>query len=393
MLRTRRQSATTLSDPVNSSSFNATNAVPPPCHSSSGCCPNECDILCGKDKTYFKHPGNRLFRQRIEATRCAYKTAATKQEKMRITRDIVAYFKSKLKARFLKPSVNGEWIEIRDTKARDKVSHALRFSARNDDGNNVTDGDDDNTGSTNDSSSSSSSSQKSSASPSSTSTSTSTSGSSSEKNRKANCRKRRTNTRSNSLSSADDSMSISSSASKNEKVESSSNSRSNSSSVMVGDSARLNSSSNIITSNDSIECTTTGQGEGPNHETMICPKRTTWRLSDSTASSSTGMMMMAALDCTISPLTRTSWMVEAKRTFAESVATTPTMNGTSDAHSASSSATQSNKNASENAKMSEDSSSTDKKEMWCCEQQDLDGILQEPLILDEWESFNMIENV
>jgi hypothetical protein len=362
MLRTRRQSVI-FADPANSSiSSNANAILARPC----GCWPNECDILCGKDKTYSKHLGNRAFRQRIEATRLAYKSAPTKHEKMKITRDIVAYFKQKMHARFLKPE-NGMWIEIRDTTARDKVSHALRFSARND-GDDIGDEDDDGSRSSTTNGSSNSSSLK---------CSESSSSSSTNKNVKKSNHRGRTKLYRDSLSSSDGTMTlVSSMASKNNgKAESSF------SSVMVDEyAACLHSSSNNITKNANT-CTTTGQGQGIYHETRICTTRATaWGLVNSTALP----RKMAALDSIrLSPLT-TTWMLAggATRFFASSVAATPTMTG------ASYNAVQ---NASSSSKVQSNTTTPT-----CCEQlqEDLDAILQEPLILDEWESsYSMIEKI
>lgn len=94
--------------------------------------PAKFDILCGKDKTYGRHPGNRYFRLRIEASVDYYTHASNKQEKMQFTRDIVRFMQSEYGSRFLRPvTVDGRklWEEISEATARDKVSHALRFAA------------------------------------------------------------------------------------------------------------------------------------------------------------------------------------------------------------------------------------------------------------------------
>ena len=92
--------------------------------------PCKYDILCGKDKECLSHYGSRRFRSVIEAHRDEYQQATTKQEKMNITRKIVATL-NRLSCRFLK--YNDElqcWQEISHVAARDKVSHALRFANR-----------------------------------------------------------------------------------------------------------------------------------------------------------------------------------------------------------------------------------------------------------------------
>jgi len=95
--------------------------------------PEPYDILCGKDKTYGKHPGNKVFRSKIESSVEAYKQAPSKQEKMRFTRQIVGSLRAEFNARFVRRiTVDGQyvWEEISDQVARDKVSHALRFAAK-----------------------------------------------------------------------------------------------------------------------------------------------------------------------------------------------------------------------------------------------------------------------
>lgn len=273
-------------------------------------CPNECDILCGKDKTYAKHPGNRLFREHIEATRFAYKSAKTKQEKMKITTDIVAYFKVKMHARFLKPTGNGQWVEIRDTKARDKVSHALRFSARNDDDNS----------SANDSSSHKSSGPT-------------------TKNNKSN-RRGRTNSYNGSLSSSGG-MSVSSSASNNGHENSSSD-------IGLYNTTQMSVNNDIacLHYNSTNATITLEREEGQYHERIY----TAWGLDM--------VPRMVALDSAVPP-SASSWMEAANMTvYSHNSSIQSNEPRISDAY----------------------------KEMTALQSEDLDAILQEPLILDEWES-------
>ena len=91
--------------------------------------PTDVDCLCGKDTTFGRHPGNRMFRQKILATLPLFMAARTKTEKMKATRSIVDFMKRK-GSRFLKLKANGSWVEIDTQATRDKVSHALRFAAR-----------------------------------------------------------------------------------------------------------------------------------------------------------------------------------------------------------------------------------------------------------------------
>jgi hypothetical protein len=96
-------------------------------YGSIGC--GQRDILCGKDKTYAKHLGNRIFRAAILAFRDLYGSARCKQDKMAITRAVVRRLHDGYGSRFVRFH-DGRWEEISDVTARDKVSHALRFSLR-----------------------------------------------------------------------------------------------------------------------------------------------------------------------------------------------------------------------------------------------------------------------
>jgi hypothetical protein len=87
------------------------------------------DILCGKDKTFSKHEGNQIFSKTIATFQDVYASAASKQDKMNITKEIVQKLRTEYGARFVKLH-RGNWQEISDQVARDKVSHALRFAAK-----------------------------------------------------------------------------------------------------------------------------------------------------------------------------------------------------------------------------------------------------------------------
>eukprot|EP00977_Amphora_coffeiformis_P016182 scaffold4936_cov165-Amphora_coffeaeformis.AAC.1 len=91
--------------------------------------PTALDCLCGKDTTFGRHPGNRMFRKKILASLPQFIAAKNKPEKMKMTKSILDFMKKKC-SRFLKLGDNGSWVEIDRQTARDKVSHALRFAAR-----------------------------------------------------------------------------------------------------------------------------------------------------------------------------------------------------------------------------------------------------------------------
>jgi len=91
--------------------------------------PNKNDVLCGKVKYLRDHPGNITFQHVIQQYQAKYNHARCKQEKMTITRDVVQHMQKHNRARFLKFTDEGEWVEVSDAVARDKVSHALRHAS------------------------------------------------------------------------------------------------------------------------------------------------------------------------------------------------------------------------------------------------------------------------
>jgi hypothetical protein len=93
---------------------------------------NENDILCGKDKTYLQHPGNKLYHETILGHASAYEKLKNKRRfKMIMTTKIHYIMTSILKCRFLRRSICGlGWYQLSCAEARDKISHALRFMNR-----------------------------------------------------------------------------------------------------------------------------------------------------------------------------------------------------------------------------------------------------------------------
>jgi hypothetical protein len=86
--------------------------------------PSKFDILCGQSRICSSHAGNRRFQIVLDLYAEKYDSVTSKQEKMNLTKEIVACIRNS-GGRFLKYK-NGSWTEITDVLARDKVSHALR---------------------------------------------------------------------------------------------------------------------------------------------------------------------------------------------------------------------------------------------------------------------------
>lgn len=106
------------------------NAVPPAVVIVT---PTQNDILCGKDKSYSNHEGNQIFRAQILEYLQEYQHQ-TKIGRMAVTKQIVSYMAQR-GAKFVRklddtlvPS--GQWVELTNSEARDKISHALRFALR-----------------------------------------------------------------------------------------------------------------------------------------------------------------------------------------------------------------------------------------------------------------------
>jgi hypothetical protein len=84
------------------------------------------DVLCGRDKVSHAHSGNKKFRQIIEKHREGYQTASCREKKTSITCQIVNMIRD-CEGHFLKrDDVTGEWSDVGDDYAHEKVAHALR---------------------------------------------------------------------------------------------------------------------------------------------------------------------------------------------------------------------------------------------------------------------------
>lgn len=86
--------------------------------------PTKLDVLCGQSRSCAAHDGNKRFQAVLDMYAPKYSSVHSKQEKMNLTKEIVACITTS-GGRFLKLK-GGEWQEISTVAARDKVSHALR---------------------------------------------------------------------------------------------------------------------------------------------------------------------------------------------------------------------------------------------------------------------------
>ena len=91
--------------------------------------PKQFDVICGTNKLSHAHVGNKRFRDIVEMIRERYQTAPSRDEKTRITCEIVSAIRShRPGGRFLKINADtNKWDDVGDEYAREKVSHALRY--------------------------------------------------------------------------------------------------------------------------------------------------------------------------------------------------------------------------------------------------------------------------
>jgi hypothetical protein len=84
----------------------------------------ENDVLCGRSEV--SHIGNKKYRRVIEGHRKAYQNAPSRRKKTELSFQIILRIRQG-GGRFLKMDEDsGEWQELDDKQAKEKVSHALR---------------------------------------------------------------------------------------------------------------------------------------------------------------------------------------------------------------------------------------------------------------------------
>jgi hypothetical protein len=84
------------------------------------------DVVCGRGKGSYNRPGNKKFRALVQDHVPLYMAARTKLDKSMVLSCIVEKVREQGGGRFLKRRKGGEWYEIGDEQAREKVGHAIR---------------------------------------------------------------------------------------------------------------------------------------------------------------------------------------------------------------------------------------------------------------------------
>jgi hypothetical protein len=87
--------------------------------------PNPQDVVLGKDKKAYHHPGNAAFRHLVQNHLCYYAEAQSRNARTKIAQDLCDAMK-KNQSRFLKPRMGGGWVHLSEKLARSKVVHAFR---------------------------------------------------------------------------------------------------------------------------------------------------------------------------------------------------------------------------------------------------------------------------
>lgn len=105
---------------------------------SGGIHPTDSDVLFGRGGRTNHHPGNKRLRSIVETYKCAYE-GARKADKPKYSKAIVqALREAEVPSRFLRMNeTTGEWEDVGDRRASEKVSQTLREKEREEKGNGV----------------------------------------------------------------------------------------------------------------------------------------------------------------------------------------------------------------------------------------------------------------
>lgn len=102
------------------------------------------DVLCSQDANLSQHKGNQILRYLIDKTVESYRQAKNRPDKVAKIDGIIKFMQEHYQSRFLRRKLDEGgllslgWEEIHGQNVRDKVSHALRFAAKQPKGNKKT---------------------------------------------------------------------------------------------------------------------------------------------------------------------------------------------------------------------------------------------------------------
>lgn len=88
--------------------------------------PSDNDVLCGRGKVAFEHPGNQKLRRKIADTLDSYSSCQSRSGRTFIIRETIRYIRFEQGGRFLKADKNGLWYDGGMEAAKGRVSTAYR---------------------------------------------------------------------------------------------------------------------------------------------------------------------------------------------------------------------------------------------------------------------------
>eukprot|EP00546_Thalassionema_frauenfeldii_P008476 CAMPEP_0178923244 /NCGR_PEP_ID=MMETSP0786-20121207/16610_1 /TAXON_ID=186022 /ORGANISM="Thalassionema frauenfeldii, Strain CCMP 1798" /LENGTH=405 /DNA_ID=CAMNT_0020597715 /DNA_START=37 /DNA_END=1254 /DNA_ORIENTATION=- len=88
--------------------------------------PRDNDVLCGRGKVAFEHPGNQKLRRKIAEELDSYNSCQSRLGRTSIIRETIHYIRVEQGGRFLKADKNGQWYDGGMQAAKGRVSTAFR---------------------------------------------------------------------------------------------------------------------------------------------------------------------------------------------------------------------------------------------------------------------------
>jgi hypothetical protein len=84
------------------------------------------DVVCARGKSYWEHPGNKLYRTMIAASTERYAATTSKLDKTMIVSGIVETIHRRNGMFVKKEKKDGPWVEVDEVFAREKIGQSLR---------------------------------------------------------------------------------------------------------------------------------------------------------------------------------------------------------------------------------------------------------------------------
>lgn len=88
--------------------------------------PGKTDVVCARGKSYWEHPGNKMYRALIAGATERYSATSNKLEKTMIVSEIVNAVHKHQGMFVKKEKKGGPWVEVDEVFAREKIGQSLR---------------------------------------------------------------------------------------------------------------------------------------------------------------------------------------------------------------------------------------------------------------------------